>query len=283
MSGKFSHALLLSCLIHVSLLGILLLGDFTPNHPKPKPTNIQVQPIKAVAVDKSKIEAQIKKLKKQEDDAARRVKRKKEQAAAAKRKRLKEEKAKRLRKKKAAEKKIADAKAKKAKAIADEKLRKKKAAEKKKADAEAKAKRLKEEKILKKKAEDKKRKDKEAKERAAQEQMLAEQMAEEMATRQKARQKQMMTEVGRYTALITRAIQTNLITDKATMENKSCKLTIKLAPSGFVINVLPGSGDAIVCDAASKAIYKAGKLPVSKDPEVFEKMRTISLTVVPEF
>lgn len=283
MSGKFSHALLLSFTIHVGIILILVLGDFSTPHPKPTPTMAQVQPIKAVAIDKSKVEAHLNKLRKEKSDEAKRIKRKKEQAAAKKRDRLKKEKAEKLRKKKAKAKKIADAKAKKEKAIAAEKLRKKKAEEKKKAEADAKKKRIKEEKLRKKKAAEKKRKEQEAKERATQEKLLAEQMAEEMATRQKARQKQMMTEVGRYTALITRAIQSNLITDKATMENKSCKLTIKLAPSGFVINVVSGNGNRIVCDAASKAIYKAGKLPVSKDPEVFEKMRTISLTVVPEF
>ena len=67
------------------------------------------------------------------------------------------------------------------------------------------------------------------------------------------------------------------------MEGKSCKLTISLAPSGFVTNVQLGQGDGIVCAASKTAIYKAGTLPVSKDPEVFKEMRTISLTVVPEF
>ena len=113
--------------------------------------------------------------------------------------------------------------------------------------------------------------------------MLAEQMAAEMATRQKARSQQVMTEIGRYTALIKQTIKQNLITDRSTMEGKSCKLTISLAPSGFVTNVKLGQGNATVCSAAKTAIYKAGTLPVSKDPEVFKEMRTISLTVVPEF
>ncbi|MCO4798536.1 MAG: cell envelope integrity protein TolA [Colwelliaceae bacterium] len=299
MDRKLLNAISLSLALHTSLVLVLVLGDFSAHPPKPTPMAVQVKPIQAVAVDRSKIEAQVNKLKKKKADDAKRLKALEDQASAAKRKRIKEEarikNLEKQRKKKEREKKAADAAAKKAtaKANAAEKLRKKKEQEKKRADkaaADAKAKRLKEEKAAKeaekrrkKKAEEKKRKEREAKERAVQEQALANQMAEEMATRQKARQQQMMTEVGRYTALITRAIQSNLITDKASMENKSCKLTIKLAPSGFVINVISGNGNRIVCDAASKAVYKAGKLPVSKDPEVFEKMRTISLTVVPEF
>ena len=299
MNHKLFSAISISVALHVSLILVLVLGDFASHPPKPTPTAVPVQPIQAVAVERSKVEAQVNKLKEKKLNEAKRIKQLEDQAAAAKRKRVKEEarikNLEKQRKKKEREKKAADAAAKKARAKANaaEKIRKKKEQEKKRAEkaaADAKAKRLKEEKAAKeaekrrkKRAAEKKRKEREAKERAAQEQALAEQMAEEMATRQKARQQQMMTEVGRYTALITRAIQSNLITDKSSMENKSCKLTIKLAPSGFVINVVSGNGDRIVCDAASKAVYKAGKLPVSKDPEVFEKMRTISLTVVPEF
>lgn len=107
-------------------------------------------------------------------------------------------------------------------------------------------------------------------------------MAEEMASRRQARRQQMMTEVGRFQALIAQAIQRNFLIDEATMKGKSCKLTISLAPSGFVTNVVIGKGDRAVCDAAKNAVYKAGTLPVSKDPEVFKEMRTISLTVAPD-
>ena len=104
-----------------------------------------------------------------------------------------------------------------------------------------------------------------------------------MAERRKARTQQIQSEINRYTALISQTIQRNLITDRSTMEGKSCKLTISLAPSGFVINVVANSGDRIVCEAAQKAIYKAGTLPVSSDPEIFKEMSRISLTVIPEF
>ncbi|WP_241242304.1 cell envelope integrity protein TolA [Thalassotalea sp. G2M2-11] len=289
--------LILSITLHVTLLAVLLLGDFSAKPPKPTPSATPVKPIQAVAVDRREIDAQVNKLKKQKADEAKRLKALEEKAAAAKRRRAQEEKRlkalEQQRKKKERERKAAETAAKKAKAkaAAAEKLRKqkeKKAAEK--AAAQARAKRKKEqeaakkaEQLRKKRAEEKRRKAQEAKERAEQQRLLEKQMAEEMASRQRARNQQITSEIGKYTALITRVIQNNLLTDKATMEGKSCKLTIKLAPSGFVISVQTGTGDRVVCDAARNAVNKSGKLPVSKDPEVFEKMRTISLTVVPEF
>ena len=112
---------------------------------------------------------------------------------------------------------------------------------------------------------------------------IAEDMAKEMQNRNQARQKQVMSEMQRYAALITNTIDRHMINDRSTMEGKSCKLSIDLAPSGFVINVVVNSGDTVVCEAAKRAIFKAGTLPVSKDPEVFKEMRNIDVTVVPEF
>jgi len=298
MSRKFATALSFSFLLHIVLAAVLIMGNFD-DKPKIPPKVAQVQTIQATIVDKSKIEAQVNKIKKKKSDEARELRELEQQVASARKKRAKEEERikalERQKKKKLIEKKAADSAAKKArtKANAAEKLRVQKEKEQKiaeKAAADAKAKRLKEEKaakkaddLRKKKAAERKRKKQEAKERGQQQKLLEQQMAEEMAVRQKARNKQTMTEVGRFTVLIRQTIQGRLITDRSTMEGKSCKLTISLAPSGFVTNVVIGKGDKVICDASKTAIYKAGTLPVSKDPEVFEKMRTISLTVVPEF
>jgi colicin import membrane protein len=257
-----------------------------------------MEPIQAVVVEKSKIEAQINKIKKQKADDAKKLKDLKNSIAAAKKKRVNEEKRiknlERQRKKKEQEKKAADkaAKKSKAKANAADKIRKQKELERKQADeaaANAKAKRIKEQKaakkaedLRKKKAADRKRKAQEDRERAVQQKLLEQQMAEDMANRQQARRQQMMTEIDRFTALISQAIIRNFLIDRSTMEGKSCKLTISLAPSGFVTNVVTGQGDRTVCAAAKTAVYKAGTLPVSKDPEIFREMRTISLTVAPD-
>jgi colicin import membrane protein len=276
---------------------VLLSGDFSSS-PKPTPKSVQIQPIQAVVVERSKVEAQINKIKKQKADDAKKLKDLENSIAAAKTKRLNEEKRiknlERQRKKKEQEIRAADSAAKisKAKANAADKIRKQKEREREEADnaaANAKAKRIKEEQatkkaedLRKKKADERKRKQQEDLERAAQQKLLEQQMAEEMESRQQARRQQMMTEIGRFTALITQTIKRNLITDRSTMEGKSCKLTISLAPSGFVTNVVTGQGDRRVCEAAKTAVYKAGTLPVSKDPEIFREMRTISLTVAPD-
>jgi len=299
--------LILSIGLHLGLISVLVLGDFT-SAPKPTPVASQVSPIQAVVVDQAKVDSQVKKLKKQKADAAaaekKRLKDAEQRLANAKKKRLKEEARikdlERQRKKKVQEKKIADdaAKKSKAKAAAAEKDRKKKVAEQKKANelaAAAKTKRLKEQAAAKKAADkkaadkrkkaaaDKKRKEKEAKERAEQDRLLEQQMAEEMAGRAQARRQQMMSEINRFSALINDTIQRNLITDRSSMEGKSCKLTISLTSSGFVTNVVIGQGDRIVCDAAQKAIYKAVELPVPKDPEIFKEMIPLSVIFTPEF
>ena len=303
MERKFVVALSLSIGLHLALAVVLLSGDFSaPLKSTPKATAVEMKPIQAVVVDSSKLQAHINKLKKKEADAKaaenKRIKDLEKRAATAKKKRADEEaRLKNLeqqRKKKEKEKKVADAAAKvsRAKAAVAEKIRKQKEAEKKKAEkaaADAKAKRLKEqaaakkaEDLRKKKAAERRRKEQAARERAEQNRLLEKEMAEEMASRQQARRQQMMSEIGRFTALITQTIQRNLITDRSTMEGKSCKLTISLAPSGFVTNVVTGKGDRIVCNAVKNAIYKVGTLPVPKDPEVFKEFRTLSLLFAPD-
>lgn len=295
MNKPFIYALSLSGALHLALVIVLFLGDFT-SAPKPTPVAAQMAPIQAIVVDQSKVDQQIKRLKKQKADASAAEKKRlrdiENKISRAKKKRAKEEARikdlERQRKIKVKEKKKADAAAKKSKAQAAEaeKNRKKKVAEQKKAEksaADAKAKRIKDKKAADKKAAaDKKRKQKAAKERAEQELLLEQQMAEEMASRQKARKQQMMSEIQRYSALIKQTVQRHMIIDRSTMEGKSCKLTLTLAPSGLVISVSKGAGDRIVCDAAQKAIYKANTLPVSKDPEVFKEMRKLSIIMAPK-
>ncbi len=288
--------------LHAVFAVVLLANaDFTPKA-KPQPKK-QMQVIDAVVIDEKKLQQQVDKLKKQQDAIKKRetdrIKELERRADEAKKKRQQEadriKKLERDRKKKEAEKKKADAAAKKSKqkALAEEKKRKQKELERKrseKAAADAKAKRLKEEAATKKAAEERRRKKlaeekrkKEAAERAEQERMLEQQMLEEMQARQSARSQQVMSEVDKYSALIVQAIERNFIQDEATMRGKSCKLKIRLASSGFVINVKSVSGDKVVCQEAVKAVNKAGTLPVSKDPQVFKELQDISLTYKPEF
>ena len=302
--STYIKALWLSIFLHVLLVIGLFAGDFS-SKPKPMPTAVPqtAEPIKAIVVDKAKYQQAINNIKKQKlDERAaenRRLAAIERRANEAKKRRAKEEarikKLEKQRKKKEQEKIKADkaAKTSQAKAAKAEKLRKQKEQEKQKSEkaaAAARSKRIKEEAaakkaetLRKKKIAEQKRKEQEAKEQAKLDALLAEQMAAEMATRNQARQKQVMSEIQRYSALITQSINRNMIKDRSTMAAKSCKLTISLAPSGNVQFVTVGNGAKVVCDAAKTAIYKAGTLPVSKDPEVFKKMRKIAVTVVPEF
>ncbi len=304
LKSAYAKALWLSIALHLALLFGLFSGDFASS-PKPKPTpSVQSgEPINAIVIDKAKFEKAINKIKQQKisqrDTEKKRLKAVEKRAADAKKRRTREEarikKLEKQRKKKEQEKITADkaAKSSKAKAAKAEKIRKQKEQEKQvaeKAAAAAKSKRLKEEADAKKaenlrleKIAERKRQEIAAKEQAIQDAMLAEQMANEMASRNQARHRQVMTEVERYGALITRSINQRLIKDRSTMTGKSCKLNITLAPSGFVIDVKVAQGDKVVCDAAKIAVGKAGNLPVSKDPEVFKEMRKLAVTVIPEF
>jgi len=302
---KFLPALVISIILHVALVAILFVGDFT-TETKPKKSQAvtqDIKPIQATVVDAAKLQKAINKIKKQKADdklaERKRLQNIEKRAQDAKKRRAKEEarikSLEKQRKKKEQEKKRADKAAKEsaAKAAKAEKVRKQKEQEKQKAEdaaAQARTKRLKAEAaakkaddLRKKQIAERKRKEKAAAEQAILEKQLADQMAAEMATRNKARKQQMMSEIQRFAALITSVIDQNMINDRSTMEGKSCKLLISLAPSGFVTQARVVDGDAVVCEAAKRAVYKAGTLPVSKDPEVFQAMRNIDVIVVPEF
>ncbi len=301
----FIKAIWLSVILHVGFIVVLFMGDFSTETKPKKNSSVaqEIKPIQATIVDAAKLQKAINKIKKQKtDDAAaekRRLKNIEKRVNDAKKRRAREEarikKLEKQRKKKEQEKKRADKAAKEANAKADkaEKVRKQKEQEKQKSEkaaAKARTKRLKAEAaakksddLRKKQLAERQRKETAAANKVAREKLLSEQMAAEMATRNKARQQQMMSEIQRYGALITNVIDQNMINDRSTMEGKSCKLMISLAPSGFVTQVRLVKGDTVVCEAAKRAVYKAGTLPVSKDPDIFKEMRNIDVTVVPEF
>lgn len=65
-SSPYFKALLLSVVLHAALLAGLLLGDFsTLPKAKPTPAKQSSEPIKAVVVDKTKLEQAVNKIKKQ--------------------------------------------------------------------------------------------------------------------------------------------------------------------------------------------------------------------------
>ncbi len=308
MNQTFLTALGKSTALHVVLIVVLVASaEFSPSQPKVMevtlnaPANPQKQAVEAMAVDADAVAKRIEALKaedaKKKAQEQQRIKdlekraqqaRKEREAEARRIKKLEAE-----RKRKEREKQKADEAAKKAKQAQKqeqakaEALRKQKLAEEKAAQ-DAQKKRQAEEEALKKaeaerkrQAEIAKRKAEEAKQKALAEQLLQEQLAMEQAARTRARQQQALTEVEKYKAMIMGRIQQNLLIDEK-MKGKQCKLNLKLAFNGLVTSVTPQGGDKLVCEAALRAVRMTDRLPVSKDPMVFEQLKNINLTIKPE-
>lgn len=119
---------------------------------------------------------------------------------------------------------------------------------------------------------------KEAAERAEMERIMQEQLAQEQAAQQARRQQQVLSEVERYKALISRTINNNLYRDDS-FRDKVCRLNVRLATTGFVTRVTVLGGDSALCREAESALRRVEKLPVSDEPDVYEKLKDITLTV----
>ncbi|MAD74128.1 MAG: protein TolA [Rheinheimera sp.] len=299
-----------SVALHVAILLLLIFGASISFKRKTVELSISAEqavesnpaPVEAVAIDRKQLEQRVAELQKNRDDAKQaeedRIAALERRAKQAERDRAAEEQ--RL-KRVAEEKRQADEAARKSKAAAAEaqkqqqaetakakqaeEARKAREAEQKKAEAAAKAaeerRKLAEEEAAKAQAE-RERKAREAKEQAERERQIQEQLANEAEARRQARAQQAVTEVQRYTAMIRDAIQRNLLVDE-NMRGKSARINIRLATSGFVTDVRYVSGDRQVADAAIRAVNRAGTLPVSTDPDVYNQLKDITLTVAPEF
>lgn len=290
--------------LHLAILVLLVFGaDFSS---KPEMVTVSLQsegqaPVEAVAVDEKLLNERVQQIQRERDAAKaaeeKRIRDLERRAAQAEQNRTAEEQ--RL-KRVAEEKRKADAEAQKAKAAAAEAKKRQeqenakakqaeqariaKEQERQKAEEAAKAaeqKRKAEQEAAEKAAAERERKAAEARQRAEQERAMQEQMAKEAQARAAARAQQAATEVQRYTALIRDAIQRNLLVDEG-MRGKSCRINIRLASNGFVTRVGVISGDQTVCDATVRAVNRAGTLPVSADPDVYNQLKDINLTVSPE-
>lgn len=67
-------------------------------------------------------------------------------------------------------------------------------------------------------------------------------------------------------------------------EGINCVLNVLLAPGGLVVDVevLNSSGDVAFDRSAVAAVYKSSPLPVPTDPDAFERMRQLRLTLRPD-
>lgn len=316
--GEYIIHIIKSFGVHI-FFGVILALSFNFTAPEKEPEVPEISAIDAVVIDQASLDKQVSKIKQQKLDAkAAEEKRVKdlevraeeakrnlqklekqktnsERAAADAKKKAAEEKKKALAEKRKAEnatqerikrEKEADKAQKEALAAKRNKEAQEKAAEdaKKKKEAEQKALKEAEAERIRKEEEAKRKKEQEiqeAKEQAIREKMMQEQLAQEQSARNKIRQKHVLTEKQKYTALIMGRIQQYLIVDDS-MKGQSCSLNIKLAFSGLVTSVNIISGDNKVCKAAERAVLKAETLPVSKEPDVYQELKDISLKVEPK-
>jgi len=273
---KLSFAVAVSIILHLAL-GILILFsvDFS-NLDLPNELQLNQPIIEATVVDEKVIRQQINRIKDKKEAVRKQEEKRVKDIEAQKKKKL-------LDKKKAAQAAVAAREKKKqeeerAKKQKQEKIEK----DKKRKEAQDKAKRVKEQRENEQKAlkaAELERQD--TLEKAEQEKLLTEQLEAEQAARQQRRNKQVLSEVQKYQALITQAIQRNWITDDS-MKGKFCRLNIRLASNGLVIQVKELAGDTIVCRSAKAAVLKSDTLPVSKEADVYQELKDINLTVRPE-
>ncbi|QFU23171.1 cell envelope integrity protein TolA [Shewanella eurypsychrophilus] len=314
--SNFTLPLVISAGIHIGVLIVLVMGVDFSEKPKPQP-QASAPVVQAFVVDQKQITQHVEKLKAEKRETLRKEKVRQDeldrQAKLAVQKREQEQakikKLERERKQKEIETKNATAAAKaaqlkqkqeKQKAQEAEVFRKQKEKERKASEEAAKKaadKRKQEEAAAKKAADERKRKEDaerkrkadaerkriaEEKARQQQEQMMQDALAAEQAELSQTRNKQVMNEVQRYTSMIRATIQRNLVVDES-MRGKTCRVFVRLATDGFVTGTKILSGDPVVCRAAKAAINKAGRLPVSTEPDVYNKLKEINLTVQPEF
>ncbi|WP_420789472.1 cell envelope integrity protein TolA [Shewanella algae] len=287
MAGKsdFTVPFIISAVLHIGVIAILAMGVDFQDKPKLPTPQAQSAPVQAVVVDQQKVDDYVQKLK-QDKAAAERRERERQQELdrkANEAKKAREQEQERIRKleverkqKELETQKAADA----AKAAKLKEQQEKEKAQKAEAERKAKEQQRKEAEEAALKAEQKRKAEEEARRR--QEQELADALAAEQAALSATRNRQVMSEVDRYRAMITATIQRNLVVDES-MRGKVCKVKVRLAKDGFVTNSQIIEGDPVVCRAAKAAINKAGRLPVSQEPDVYQLMKEINLQVRPEF
>lgn len=288
---KDPKALALAIVAHLVLLGFLIFSlDWTPKLDlggKPKP-----EAIKAVAVDDTKIKAEMERLetieKQKEKEAEERLNKIEEQARQAEATRKKEEqRLAEIKKKEEAEKeRQAEIKRKKeaeARRLAEEKKkeeleRKKREEEKRQAEAEEKRKAAE----AKRKAEEEKRKAEEEK-RIAAEKALQEQLAAERAALDAARERANQSVVAEYTSAIKQKVQRNWIKPSSAAGGLSCEVRVTLIPGGDVasVRVIRSSGDAVFDRSVEAAVRRAAPLPLPPDTALFDRFRDLQFRFNP--
>lgn len=268
--------------------------------PEP-PTEVDV--VQATAIDESQVQAEIKKLRDQEqhrkDQETDRVRKLEEQAEQARKQReqeqqqiaeLETQKKQEVERKKQleSERKQAEEATKKAsdaKRIAEQKAKQaddeRKRIENQRLAAELEKKRLED---IAKQAREEARKALEAQRQAEDQKLRDQQMREENERLKSARDKQVNDTVRSYIAQIRQKVERNWIEPGTMRDGMSCTVAVKMMPSGEVLDVriTKSSGDRIFDDSVETAVRRAAPLPLPPDTSLFSHFRDLEFVFKPD-
>jgi len=262
---KNPSALVWAIVIHA--LAFIAIGvSFKSSDPKISETK-QTKVIEAVAINESKIQEEINKLKKADKRKKKKQKRLQDRAKKAKRDRRKEEKKLLALKKKQKE---------------QQRINKKKRIQEKKRIAEFERKQKETKEKLNKL--EKERQEKQA-ELEREEKQRQEKIAQiKRAAEQKKRAVYEQSEVARYKSLIKGQITRNWILPVSYQKGLKCKILVRLIPSGDVVSVriTQRSGNSAFDRSVERAVNKASPLPVPKsDTGLFNHFREVEFVFDP--
>lgn len=260
--------------IVVHLLAFIAIGvSFKASDPKIS----QVKPekvIEAVAINESKIQEQIKKLKQEDKRKKSEQKKLQDKAKKAKRDRQKEERKLRDLKKKQKEQALLNKKkAEKEKKRLAELEKKRKQQEQKEKEAEEKLKKLEQE-----------RQQKQAELEREEKERLEKIAAQKRAVEQKKRAAYEQSEVAKYKGLIRGQITRNWIIPASYQKGMKCKILVRIIPGGEVISVrvIQGSGNPVFDSSVERAVYQASPLPVpASSTGLFDHFREVEFVFDP--
>lgn len=253
--------------IIVHLLAFIAIGvSFKASDPKIAAVK-QEKVIEAVAIDESKINAEINKLKKEDKRKKQEQKRLQDKAKKAKRDRRKEEKKLQALKKKQKEQEL---------------LNKNKRIKEKKRLAELERKQKEKEAELNKL--EKQRQEKQAQLEKEEKQRQEEIAQKQRAAEQKKRAAYEQSEVSKYKGLIQSQITRNWIFPASYQKGMTCKVLVRLIPSGDVVSVqiIKSSGNSAFDRSVEMAVNKASPLPVPKSSSgLFDYFREVEFVFDP--
>lgn len=266
------NVLIWAVIVHV--LAFIAIGvSFKSSDPKISEVK-QQRVITAVAIDESKIEEEVNKLKKADKRKKHEQKRLQDKAKKAKRDRRKEEKKLQTLKKKQKEQERLN----KNKRIKENKRlaafeKKRKEQERKQKEAEDKLNKL-----------EKERQDKQALLEKEEKQRQAIIAQKKRAAEQKKRAAYEQSEVSKYKGLIRSQITRNWIFPASYQKGMKCKILVRLIPSGDVVSVriIQSSGNSAFDRSVEMAVNKASPLPVPKSSSrLFDHFREVEFVFDP--